>query len=229
MVDSPRTVEAVARVYPSFTFVRPAVHRPARRSLHRHGGSMRILVAFASQHGSTRGIAAAIARTLHASGHEVDLRAASEVADASVYDAVVLGSAVHDGDWMAEAADFARREIVALAGRPVWLFSVGLLGALGRPWRSLLPEQRLPTVAGLREAIGPCGYRLFTGAFERGQVGPIGRLIFRGLGGRFGDLRNWEEVDGWAADIARELATGTAPSGSPSADRAIAAGEAARR
>lgn len=56
---------------------------------------MQILVAFATQHGSTREIAVAIASTLRIAGYGVDVRSVADVAELTAYDAVVLGSAVH--------------------------------------------------------------------------------------------------------------------------------------
>jgi len=47
------------------------------------------------------------------------------------YDAVVLGSAIHNQDWLAGSTDFVQRNLGTLAGRPVWLFSVGMLGDQG--------------------------------------------------------------------------------------------------
>ncbi|GEM_PF-3645432 len=57
---------------------------------------MHVLIAVASRYGSTREIAEALAGTLRAAGHVVAVRNAAEVADAALYDAVVLGSAIYN-------------------------------------------------------------------------------------------------------------------------------------
>ena len=55
----------------------------------------RILVAYASKHGSTREIAQAIGDVLRDAGFAVKVAAVSTVSDLSPYDAVVLGSALY--------------------------------------------------------------------------------------------------------------------------------------
>jgi menaquinone-dependent protoporphyrinogen oxidase len=54
---------------------------------------MRILVAYATGHGSTRGVAERIAARL---GEAAELRAADQVDDVEAYDAVVFGSPVYN-------------------------------------------------------------------------------------------------------------------------------------
>src|SRR5688500_5163106 len=90
---------------------------------------MRVLVAGASKHGSTREIAKAIAEELRAAGLDADLRDAGNVTSLAGYDAVVLGSAIYMGRWMPEAKHLVERFQPQLAALPVWLFSSGLLGA----------------------------------------------------------------------------------------------------
>lgn len=46
--------------------------------------------------------------------------------DLGRYDAVVLGGAIYDQKWLRPATRFIRRNLDALADRPVWLFSVGM-------------------------------------------------------------------------------------------------------
>ena len=89
---------------------------------------MTVLVAYASKHGSTAGIAEAIADAL--TDHEVKAEAKSvdTIEDLGPYEAVILGSAVYAGSWMKDAVTFAERHAGELARMPVWLFSSGPLG-----------------------------------------------------------------------------------------------------
>ena len=61
---------------------------------------MRILVAYLSQTGNTEQVARAIGEAVSSRGHQVDLRAAGEIAAQALnrYDLVYLGSACHDTD-----------------------------------------------------------------------------------------------------------------------------------
>jgi len=78
---------------------------------------MRVLVAYASRYGSTRGIAERIAERLQAAGQQAEARPVQGIHDLAGYDAVVVGSAVFAGHWMAEASEFVRRNPGG-AGRP---------------------------------------------------------------------------------------------------------------
>jgi menaquinone-dependent protoporphyrinogen oxidase len=165
---------------------------------------MHVLVAFASQQGSTGGIAEAIGDQLRAAGHAVDVRPVAEAADPAGYDAIVLGSAVHDGSWLTPASDFARRNLDALAGRPVWLFSVGSIGS-DRGWPlGALAERQPKDIGRLRSATRARGFRAFAGVVPSDWP-TIWRLVFNALGVHAGDARNWADVGAWARGIAGEL------------------------
>jgi menaquinone-dependent protoporphyrinogen oxidase len=178
---------------------------------------MRILVAYASQHGATQGIAERIAATLRATGQAAEARPAQAVDDLAGYDAVVIGSAVYFGSWRQEAAAFVRRNRAILADRPVWLFSSGPLGTKatddeGRDLREVaVPKE----IAEFREALRPRDHRVFFGALAPRQLGRFERLLRALPAGRAllceGDFRNWQEIDAWAEQIARDVAPAPAP------------------
>ena len=94
----------------------------------RPDSNLRVLVAYASKYGSTRGVGDRIATTLRATGYCVELLMADDVSDAGVYDAVIFGSAVFNQRWLPEAEQFVNRNRRTLSNQPVWLFSVGTFG-----------------------------------------------------------------------------------------------------
>jgi menaquinone-dependent protoporphyrinogen oxidase len=178
---------------------------------------MRILVAYATAFGSTRGIAERIADRLREAGHEVESEPFDHVGNLDSYDAFVLGSAIHGGRWLPEAAAFMEKTFGVLAPRPAWLFSVATIGdessaLAGLPTRFFRRLQKEPQqVAGFRDAIHANGHHRFAGVIEKGQWGRFGGLFLHLMGGRYGDHRNWQEVDAWAGEIARGLAARPAP------------------
>lgn len=180
---------------------------------------MRVLVGYASVHASTREIAERIANRLRVYGLEVDTAAMSAAPDADRYDAVVLGSAIHNAAWLPEAADFVSREKSHLATRPVWLFSVGMPAALRPIVRRIAARTEADKVtAPYRAAVHPRGERLFNGVFLREHTSGGAARMFRLLGGRFGDYRDWAAIDGWTDEIAADLgltasSNASAPSG----------------
>src|ERR1700731_1548700 len=89
---------------------------------------MVVLIAYASKHGSTRGIAERIAEQLRQLGKQAEARPVGEVSDPGSYEAFVIGSALYYGSWMKEATEWVHHNRAVLAKRPVWLFSSGPLG-----------------------------------------------------------------------------------------------------
>ena len=89
---------------------------------------MRVLVAYASAAGSTRGIAEFIGEKLRGHGIEVDVQEVDSAKNLEGYDAFVIGSALYRFHWLSEAKQFVSNNKSILATRPVWLFSSGPTG-----------------------------------------------------------------------------------------------------
>lgn len=165
----------------------------------------RVLVSAASGHGSTTEIARVIGDTLAGTGIAVDIVPPEAVDSVEDYDAVILGSAVYAGRWLASARDFAIRFRDPLAARPVWLFSSG---PVGDPSRKLVQsmEQDPADVTRIRQAFRVRDHRMFAGRLEP-QALSIGQraslLVFRGMRG---DFRDWAVITQWADSIAADLA-----------------------
>ncbi|MCX5367485.1 flavodoxin domain-containing protein [Streptomyces sp. NBC_00124] len=169
---------------------------------------MDILVGYASAHGSTREIAAHMAARLSAAGLKAEARALETVEDADAYRAFVLGSAVHGQTWLEQAKAFLRDNPDVLGTRPVWIFSVGMPGALRGPWKRLAAKEIPVIVKSLPGEVPHRDHRLFSGVVSPAQLPFTGRLLFRLMGCRFGDYRDWGAIDGWTNGIAAELADG---------------------
>jgi len=164
-----------------------------------------VLVAYASAHGSTQEIASRIACRLAEGDVRADLSPMAEVRDLTGYDAVVLGSAIHDQRWLPEAMALVDRCRAELAAKPLWAFSVGMPGALARPLRSLAMREEAKIRQLAVESLHPRGHRLFTGVVRAEHFPPISRVVLRLAGGRFGDFRDWPEIDRWIDEIAAAL------------------------
>lgn len=172
---------------------------------------MRLLIAHASKHGATAGIAARIAETLTASGHDVTVRPFVEAGDPAGFDAVILGSATYMGHWLKDAKAYVRDHQQSLVTRPVWLFSSGPLGEAkvdkeGKDLREAAVPVDLPE---LLASVNPWEHRVFFGALDPKRLNlperalrklPAGRALFPE-----GDFRDWEDIDAWAGHIAAEL------------------------
>jgi menaquinone-dependent protoporphyrinogen oxidase len=157
----------------------------------------RVLVAFASKMGSTKGIADAVGEELRRHGLAVDVRNVREVSSLGDYQAVVLGSAVYLGRWRPEAARFVRQHIPELTKVRVWLFESGWIGE-----RS---EGLVATAGGLDRAqqVGASVPAVFGGCLDPAlATGPIDRVVAKR---KSGDFRNWDDVRAWTTTIADVL------------------------
>jgi menaquinone-dependent protoporphyrinogen oxidase len=170
---------------------------------------MRALVTYASKHGSTQEIAGRIASSLEQHGVTVDLRPANHVDQLDGYDGVVIGSAVYIGRWMKEATELVERVRPALAGSRVWLFSSGPLGEQ--------PGVDPPQIAELEASLNVVEHRVFAGAMSKDRLSLVERILVKGVKAPYGDFRDWNAIDWWAAAIAKQLR------GSPTAQTAAGA------
>ena len=161
---------------------------------------MRVLVTAASRHQSTTEIAEAIARVLTESGTNAASRRPGEVDSLEGYDAVVLGSGVYMGRWLAPATEFVERHRAALLERPVWLFSSGPLGS-----PVAKPGGDPASVAELATSLNARGHRTFAGRLERKRLGLGEKLVAAGVKAPEGDFRPWQLIDAWAREIGAAL------------------------
>lgn len=161
---------------------------------------MTVLVAYASKHGSTQGIAERITEKLRQMGKQAEARQVDTVKDLGSYEAFVIGSAIYYGSWMKEATEFVHRNQAALAGRPVWLFSVGPLGSEVKD-----AEQQPKEMAEFQETIKPRDHRVFFGALDHNRLSFTERMVVKAVRGPEGDFRDWQAIDAWAESIARDL------------------------
>jgi menaquinone-dependent protoporphyrinogen oxidase len=178
---------------------------------------MKILVAYASRHGATKGIAERIAETLERAGLEVTLEPVRNAGPVDGYEAFVIGSAAYMGGWLGEATAFVRRHLYLLARHRVWLFSSGPVGTetVDAKGRDQLTASEPKEFAEFARTIQPRGQQVFFGAYDP-DAAPAG--LAEGLMTRFmrvmpaarkalpaGDFRDWPAIEAWAEAIAREL------------------------
>ena len=161
---------------------------------------MRVLVAYASKHGATRGIADAIVERLREREVGAEAAAVEEVDDPRGYDAVVLGSAIYAGSWLKPAVEFVDHHRDVLRQVPVWLFSSGPLGTEVED-----AEEQPMQLAALREELQPRGYRLFFGALHHERLSFTERMMVKAVRAPEGDFRDWEGIDRWVDEIAEAL------------------------
>jgi menaquinone-dependent protoporphyrinogen oxidase len=164
-----------------------------------------VLVTWASKHGSTSEIAAAVALgvqecdTGQASGLVAVAVPVEQRPDPTRFDAVVLGSAVYVGRWREAARLYAAEHTTALRSRPVWLFSSGPIGE--PPFPSDEPYDAAP----LSQLVAARGHRVFPGRLDKELLTFGERAMVTAMRAPVGDSRDWAAVASWAEEIAVAL------------------------
>lgn len=164
----------------------------------------KVLVAYASKHGSTAEIAEQIGAVLRDADLPVHVAPVREVTDLTPYTAVVLGSAVYMGRWRREASGFVTRHADQLAGRDTWIFSSGPTDEgdpeqLSDGWT--FPKPLQATI----ERIAPRDVKLFHGKLDPDELGVFERWIVRTVKAPMGDFRDPATIEAWARGIAATL------------------------
>lgn len=165
--------------------------------------NQRILVAYASQGGSTAGVGKTIGQSLSANGVSVDVLPVKEVTDIHLYQAVVIGSAVHSGKWMPEALAFVERNQTSLREKPTAVFQVCMmLATSNEQYKRMVPDWLRP----LRELIQPITEGSFAGALWPNQYPKLTeklglRIFLATIKLKAGDYRDWGTIRTWADSL----------------------------
>jgi menaquinone-dependent protoporphyrinogen oxidase len=151
----------------------------------------RVLIAYASKHGSTEEVARSIARTIRHAGHHVDVRDARLVTNLDRFDGVVLGGSLYMGRWNAHARDFLRKHRAALEALPLAVFALGPL-SMDEPSGS----QKELARALARAHVEPDAVEIFGGVIDPAKLRfPFNRMVAT-------DQRDWDAIERWAKELA---------------------------
>lgn len=154
-----------------------------------------ILIAYASKHGSTQEVAETIAATLR-DQVAVDLRPARSVREpVTHWDLVVLGAPIYSGRWHRDAHRFLKRHKKELPHVRVAIFGMGPRNGTEDSWRR--SRAQLDRALSKHEWLHPAATAMFGGA-DPPKRARDGRR----------DLRDWDQIRAWAADIPRLLPAG---------------------
>lgn len=158
--------------------------------------SKKILITYATQGGSTSGIAEAIGKTLAESGAQVDVRTMNSVSGLCSYQAVVMGSAIHSGKWLPEAVRFVENNGTGLRQVPTAIIQVCMmLAAINEAYKVMVPGWLDP----MRMKINPITAMSFTGGVELDQYPKLSdklglRIFLASVKLKPGDYRNWDTI-----------------------------------
>ena len=161
-----------------------------------------ILITYASQTGSTVGLAEAIGETLIGKGAQVEVRPMKDVKDVAQYRAVVAGSAIHMGKWLPEAIRFIKTHRQTLSQKPFASFLVCMTLTMSN---TELHKAMSDALKPVREMVKPVSEGLFAGALDLSKQHLISGLVLRAFvaSGTWeeGDHRDWDAIRAWVESI----------------------------
>jgi len=204
-------------------------------------GKPRILVVYATAHGSTAEVAEAIAEELREGGAEVDVGNAVTDPDPAGYDAVVLGGPMIMG-WHRDAVRYLKKHEETLARLPTALFVTaisltetgdslvdgvsvakdpwlakepGQAGRLGLKERYATPARYVGKILKKAPSVRPVQVALLGGSLDLTKLNVFQMLfVVAVVGASPGDARNWDAIRGWARALLPLLTQG--PQADPS-------------
>jgi menaquinone-dependent protoporphyrinogen IX oxidase len=188
----------------------------------------KVLVAYATNSGSTQEVAAAVAAALNQAGHTAEVKPIAEVTAVSGYAAVVVGAPMIFG-WQAAARQFVRKFQNDLANKKVAYFACAMrltqvpAEKLADVPLTLDPSLAAPPVKArslsIKERFTTTGYYLRPMLQAASAVRPLNVAFFNGklemfrlkwwqaafvmvvVQGIPGDYRDWDAIKSWAQSL----------------------------
>lgn len=169
----------------------------------------KILIAYASVHGSTGEVAEFIGKVLQEHDFDVTVRSVDAVTSVKEYDAFILGSAIHAGMWLTPMSVFFEKFEDQMIGKPVYFFMTCI--------RVLEPDGRQHALANYvhhetMEKLGVRAIGVFAGKLTWDEIDLQERwmlsLRYDGVevpGVRNDDFRDWNAIRAWAVNVRAEL------------------------
>ena len=192
----------------------------------------RVLLVYATRHGSTREVADAVAEALRTTGLEVDERTAEDAPGPAGYDAVVVGGPMIMG-WHRQAERYLKAHRAELRDLPTALFitaasltdtgeaEVDGVPIVKDPWlakaprtpgklryreRYALPAHYLGDVLKAAAPVRPKSVAFFGGCLDLTTMNILEKLfVLLAVGATPGDGRHWEFIRAWGAGLGDEL------------------------
>ena len=157
--------------------------------------SYRILIAYASRTGVTAEFAQTIAQAPAFAADSVQVLKMQDVRDLDGFDAVILGSSVRFGQWLAEAQKFVEGHQAALAQRPTALFTVH---DLNRGDDAASRVQREAYLVKVRPLLQTRCEGFFVGRTDTARLNFFERLLTRMIPQENGEPASPQTLQAWA-------------------------------
>jgi menaquinone-dependent protoporphyrinogen oxidase len=180
---------------------------------------MRTLIVYGTRYGATAGTSEEIAKVLQGEGFDVKVVNGKEekIKDISSYDLIIVGSGMQMSKWTGEAEDFLKRFQKEFAQKKVAIFVSSMKSVPEREGKQdELEKARKIDLDGkvAKYGLHPLAIGFFGGVLDFNKMNIITRRTFGFIRPQLEkdgfkesppgvyELRDWEEIRGWAKELA---------------------------
>jgi menaquinone-dependent protoporphyrinogen oxidase len=190
---------------------------PLQRETGASRGGKKVLVCYATMHGSTTAVAEAVGDDLRKGGVVVDVRSVESVTDVGLYEAVVVGSAIRTEKWLPQATVFVKNNKEILKDIPTAYFLTCL--TLVNPSEEARTKAQTflrPLLETVPE-VKPTSIGLFAGVLDYSKYSAPVKAVMKykmwSQSIKEGDYRDWGAIHAWAGRFASVIPGGRAVTG----------------
>lgn len=180
---------------------------------------MKTLLVYGTRYGATGGTSEEIAKVLRSEGFEVKVQnlKKEKIKDISPYDLIIVGSGMKMGKWTGEAEDFLNRFRLDFADKKFAIFASTMKSVPEREGKQEdLEKERKMSIDDIvaKYNLNPVSAGLFGGVLDFNKMNFIIRRTFGFIRSQLEkdgfeqtepgvyELRDWEEIRGWAKELA---------------------------
>ena len=171
----------------------------------KYGKNNNILVVYDSHFGSTAEIAEFIGENLSVSDQKVDVKKINEVKDLSIYNHIIIGSAIQYDKWMTEAKNFIVKNETELSTKSVSLFLVCLVLSKKTDKATIKANNYAKEIEKIVPKIKVNNFGKFAGFLDYSKMSFGQRILAKGIfaiiGVKEGDYRDWKSIKKWSSEI----------------------------
>lgn len=174
-------------------------------------GRGKVLIAYASQFGTTGEVAETIGNVLRDDAYLVEAKPIGNITNLGDYDAVIIGSAIQYDQWMSEATEFVRDNQNVLDKVPVAFFFTCLTLSRKSQKSCRQAQAYSDRLAVSFSQLNPVSIGGFAGVLNYSKIPALPRFaakcLFAFLGVKEGDHRDWPAIRSWAENTSANLST----------------------